>query len=138
MQWAAVLRDLLAMNNFLLQVEPCGLFRLKHAGSCFICKVKLSLCRSQWPRCLRRQLCSLARLMESWIRIPLKIWMPVLCAFILCVVLCVGRGLTTGWSSVQGVLLNMYRIQKLKRRPRPNKGLSSHNIIIIIISCSCV
>jgi hypothetical protein len=44
-----------------------------------------------------------------------------LCAFILCV----GTGLATGWSPVQGVLPTVYRIKKLKKRPR-SKGLYSH------------
>jgi hypothetical protein len=46
--------------------------------------------------------------------------------FCVCVVLCVGSGLATGWSPVQGVLQTVYRIKKLKKRPRPNKGLYSH------------
>jgi hypothetical protein len=57
----------------------------------------LHYCRSQWPRGLRHELSSLARTLRSWVRIPLKAWMYVLCAFIcVCVVLCVGRGLATG------------------------------------------
>jgi hypothetical protein len=36
-------------------------------------------------------------------------------------VLCVGSGLATGWSFVQGVLPTVYRIKKLKKRPRSNK-----------------
>jgi hypothetical protein len=43
--------------------------------------------------------------------------------FCVCVVLCVGRGLATGLSPVQGVLPTVYRIKKLKKRPRFNKGL---------------
>jgi hypothetical protein len=43
--------------------------------------------------------------------------------FCVCVVLCVGRDIATGWSPVQGVLPTVYRIKKLKKRPRPNKGL---------------
>jgi hypothetical protein len=31
------------------------------------------------------------------------------------VVLCVGSGLATGWSLIQGVLLNVFRIKKLKK-----------------------
>jgi hypothetical protein len=43
-------------------------------------------CRSQWPRALRHEMSSLARILELWVRIPLKAWMF---AFILCcVVLC--------------------------------------------------
>jgi hypothetical protein len=52
-----------------------------------------------------------------------------LCVSLFCVyvVLCVGRGLSTGWSSVQGVLPPVYMNKKLKTRPRPNKGLQNHN-----------
>jgi hypothetical protein len=39
------------------------------------------------------------------------------------VVMCIGRGLATGLSPVQRVLPTVYRIKKLKKRPRPNKGL---------------
>jgi hypothetical protein len=35
---------------------------------------------------------------------------------------CVGSGLATGWFPVQGVLPTLYRINKLKKRPR-SKGL---------------
>jgi hypothetical protein len=45
------------------------------------------------------------------------------CLFCVCVVLCVGSGLATGWSPVQGVLPTVYRIKKLKKWPRSNKGL---------------
>jgi hypothetical protein len=84
---------------------------------------KCRRCRSQWPRGLRHELSSLARTLRSWVRIPLIAWMSVLYAFILCV----GRGCATGWSPVQGVLPTLYRIKKLKKRPRPNKGLQSHS-----------
>jgi hypothetical protein len=49
--------------------------------------------------------------------------------FCVCVVPCIGRGLETGWSPVQGVLPTVYGIKKLKKRPRPNKGLWSHRNI---------
>jgi hypothetical protein len=46
-------------------------------------KVKnTSIRRSQWPRRRRRELCSLARTVGSWVRISLKAWMFVF-AFIL-------------------------------------------------------
>jgi hypothetical protein len=41
--------------------------------------------------------------------------------FCVCVVLCVGRGLATGWSPFEGVLPTVYRIKKLKKRPRSNR-----------------
>jgi hypothetical protein len=40
--------------------------------------------------------------------------------FRVCVVLCVGSGLATGCSHVQGVLSTVYRIKELERRPRSN------------------
>jgi hypothetical protein len=42
--------------------------------------------------------------------------------FCVCVILCVGSGLATGWSPVQEVLPTVYRITKLKKGPR-SKGL---------------
>jgi hypothetical protein len=41
--------------------------------------------------------------------------------FCICVVLCVGSGLATGRSPVKGVLPTVYRIKKLKQRPRPTR-----------------
>jgi hypothetical protein len=41
--------------------------------------------------------------------------------FCVCVVLCVGSGLATGWFPVQGVLPPVYSIKKLKKRPSSNK-----------------
>jgi hypothetical protein len=43
-----------------------------------------------------------------------------LCAFVfcVCVMLCVGSGLATVWSPVQGVLQTVYRITKLKKEAR--------------------
>jgi hypothetical protein len=81
-------------------------------------------CRSQRLRDVRHELSSPARTLVSWVRIPLKAWMS---AYVYSVfVLCVGSGLTTGLSPVQGVVPAVYRIKKLKKRPRPNKGLYSH------------
>jgi hypothetical protein len=41
--------------------------------------------------------------------------------FCIYVVLCVGRGLTTDWSPVQGVLPTVYRTKKVKKRPRSKR-----------------
>jgi hypothetical protein len=57
--------------------------------------------RSQWQRGLRHKLSSLALALGSWVRIPLKAWMSVLCVFVLS---CAGSGLETGWSPVEGAL----------------------------------
>jgi hypothetical protein len=43
------------------------------------------------------------------------------CLFCVYVALCVGSDLATGSSPVQGVLPTVYRIKKLKKRPRSNK-----------------
>jgi hypothetical protein len=46
--------------------------------------------------------------------------------FCVCALLCVGSGLATGWSPVQGVLPTMHGITKLKKRAGPWKELRSH------------
>jgi hypothetical protein len=59
-----------------------------------------------------------------------------LCAFLfcVCVVMCVGSGVATGWCPVQGVLPSVYRIKKLKESSQgPKKGCRILIIIIIII-----
>jgi hypothetical protein len=63
------------------------------------------LCRSQWPRGLRHEMSSPAWTLGSWVRIPLEAWMF---AFIQFVLSCVGSGLATGRSLVQGVLPTVY------------------------------
>jgi hypothetical protein len=57
----------------------------------------------------------------SWVRIPLEARMPM-CVYSVCIVLCVGSSLATGWSPFQGVLPTVYGIKKLKKRQR-SKGL---------------
>jgi hypothetical protein len=58
-------------------------------------------------------------MLGSCVRITLKAWMSV-CVYSVCSILCVVyRGLATGWSPIQGVLLTVYRIYKLNKRPRP-------------------
>jgi hypothetical protein len=56
-------------------------------------------------------------------------WGIDVCVRLFCVyaVLCVRSGLATGWFPVQEVLPTVYRINKLKKRPRPSKGVYSHN-----------
>jgi hypothetical protein len=49
------------------------------------------------PPRLRHEPCSPARTLGSWVRIPLEAWMFV-CVYSVCVVLCIGSGLVTGWS----------------------------------------
>jgi hypothetical protein len=69
------------------------------------------------PSGLRHVLSSLARTLGSLVRIPLRAWMfgVCMCLFCICVFLCLGRGLATSWSLVQGVLPYAKIIMKLKR-----------------------
>jgi hypothetical protein len=55
---------------------------------------------------LRHEMSSLARTLWSWVRIPLKAWISV-CVFPV-FVFCLGSGLATGWSPVQGVLQTVF------------------------------
>jgi hypothetical protein len=59
----------------------------------------------------------------SWVRIPLRAWMfgVYMCLFCLCAVLCLGRGLATSWSLVQGVLPIVNRSGNWKEA-RAHKG----------------
>jgi hypothetical protein len=60
---------------------------------------------SQLLQGLRHQLSSPAETLESWVPIPTRgmdICEPIFCV---CVVPCTGRGLASGWSPIQGVLL---------------------------------
>jgi hypothetical protein len=90
-------------NHIWWWVRTMKLFMQFSAASCLGVIIHISTgnfalfrtCRSQWPRSVR-----LARMMGSWVWIRPKAWISVLCAFILCV----GSGLATGWSPVQGVL----------------------------------
>jgi hypothetical protein len=78
---------------------------------------------SQWLRGLRHEPPSAARTMGSLVRIPLEAWMFCLRLFCVCVVLCVGNGLATGWSPVQGFLQTVYRTKKLKKRTKIQKAV---------------
>jgi hypothetical protein len=57
--------------------------------------------------------------------------------FCVCVALCVGSGLASGWSPVQGVLPTVYRIKKLKKRPRSNKTNVEPYIDVIVTFNDC-
>jgi hypothetical protein len=58
-------------------------------------------------------LASSVRTLGSWVRILLEAWMSVYIYSVL-MLSCVGSGLATGWSPVQGVLPTVCRIKKLK------------------------
>jgi hypothetical protein len=88
-----------------------------------ICRYSdLSFGRSQWPHGLTYELSSFAWTLGSWVQIPLDTWMSV-CVYSVCVVLCAGSGLVTGWSPIKGVLLTVKKIKKLKNLVRSNKRL---------------
>jgi hypothetical protein len=68
-----------------------------------------------------------ARTLESWVRIPLEAWMFV-CVYSVFVLFCIGSGLATGWSLVQGVLPIVYKCkitEPHKEEARPDMGCSA-------------
>jgi hypothetical protein len=69
--------------------------------------------RSQSLRDLKNEMSSLALTLGSWVRIPLKVWMPV-CVYSVFVLSCVGSDLETGRSSVQGVPPIRYQIRSFR------------------------
>jgi hypothetical protein len=83
--------------------------------------------RSQQPRGLRHELPSLARTLRSWVRIPLKAFMSVLCVsvFVFCVQIEALRRADP--PSKESYQLRIGSRNWKKKRPRPNKGLQSHN-----------
>jgi hypothetical protein len=48
----------------------------------------------------------------------MNVYVPLFC---ICVILCVGSGLATSWSPLQGVLLTVYRIKKLRNGTKSKK-----------------
>jgi hypothetical protein len=91
------------------------------------CVFCMKRCRSQW-----HELSSLAWTLRSWVGITFRAWMFGVCVCVCAFTLYVGTGLAPGWSHVQGVLPTVYRLEKLKKRPRAKKGCRT--IIIISIS----
>jgi hypothetical protein len=67
--------------------------------------------RAQWPHGLGHELLPPDQAQGSWVWFPLEAWMSIY-GYSVCVVLCVVRGLATGWSPTQGVLLTMYGLNK--------------------------
>jgi hypothetical protein len=72
------------------------------------------MCRSQW-------------ITGTMVSNPTRGMNNCLRLFCVRVVRCVGSGLATCWSPVQGVPPTVYRMKKLKKWPRPNKELYGHN-----------
>jgi hypothetical protein len=77
--------------------------------------------RSQWPRCLRHEPLFAPSNTGIVGSNPTQGMDVCVRLFFVCVVLCVGSGLATGWHLVQGVLPTVYRIKKLKNRPGSNE-----------------
>jgi hypothetical protein len=74
-----------------------------------------------WDAGLRHELFSLSWMVGSWVRISFKSMGVCVWVYSVCVVLCVGSGLETGWSPVQGVLPCKKRLRNW-RGQGPIKG----------------
>jgi hypothetical protein len=61
---------------------------------------------SKWPRGLKHEMSSPAQTLGSWVQTPVEA-----CVYSLFMLSCIGSGLATGWSPVQGVLPTVYKIQ---------------------------
>jgi hypothetical protein len=88
---------------------------------------------------LRHKLSSLARTLGSWIPNPLKAWMYMR-LFCVCVVLCLGSGLETGWSLVQGVhpsVKNDYETEGESLAPNGLEEPLKKRICICKLETSC-
>jgi hypothetical protein len=84
--------------------------------------------RWQWPRGLRHETSSSAWTLGSWVRIPIEAWVFV-CVYSVFVLSCVGSGLATGWSLVQGVLPIVYKCKNTephKEEAKARYGLQRH------------
>ena len=92
--------------------------------SCIFYVFRIEICRSQWPRSLRRR-SSAARLLRLWVRIPPGAWMFVCCE---CCVLS-GRGLCDGLITRPEESYRLWRVvvcdheTSKKRRLKPATGL---------------
>jgi hypothetical protein len=67
----------------------------------FITNIEIKLCLSQLLSGLGHELFSPDLMLRSWVRTQLETWMSV-CVYSVYIILCVGRGLTTSRSPVQG------------------------------------
>jgi hypothetical protein len=77
--------------------------------------------RSRWPRGLKAWTVfarSNTGLVGSNPTQGIDVYVRLFCV---CVVLCVGSGLGTGWSLVQGVLQTVQKYKKIEEEARPNK-----------------
>jgi hypothetical protein len=120
-----------AMRTYEIICQALNVYRIKYYAwqmkadtstlifSCSIIRFR----RSQWPRRLRHELSSLARILRSEFESHSRHACLFVRLFCVCVVLCVGSDLETGWSPVQGVISTVYKIKKLKKLPKLKKGL---------------
>jgi hypothetical protein len=107
----------------------------------YIGKSITTICRSQWPRCLRHELSSPARTLGSWFESHSSYW--YLCVFILrfCCPVCTQRA-SDGLIPCLRSLTDYIKIKNWKSCQSLTKGLLSHNndnrefILTIWIRCT--
>jgi hypothetical protein len=115
-QWPSGLSHVILMDH----IDKCR-SQWPSGRSHVILMDHIDKCRSQWPSGLSHELFFprwKAGIMGSN---PARGLDVCVCIYSVSVVLCVGSGLARGWSPVQGVLPHVYKIKKLKKRPRTNK-----------------
>jgi hypothetical protein len=81
--------------------------------------------RSRWPRGLRNEPSSPARIPGSWVRIPLKAWMSV-GVYSVFVSSCIGVGLATDWSPVPVALLTVLSLRNWSETKRFSDALCTN------------
>jgi hypothetical protein len=130
-----ILRSRTATWNFwVTRIKwTCGWTSVWLCGRAFFLQEIPLRSRSQWPRGLRHEMSSPAWTLGSWVRFTLEEWMFV-CVYAVFVLSCVGSGLATGWSLVQGVLPIVYKCKITEPHKEEAKvwyGLERHKKNII-------
>jgi hypothetical protein len=116
---------LVDIRNFYVPIKSCAISLCQLAQSsahclwnCFVA-ILLDWGRSQWSRGVRHEPPSPAPTLGSWGPNPTRGMFVCVRLFCVCVVLCVGSGLATGWSPAQVVLPTVYVLRNWKSGQGP-------------------